>query len=252
MQIKREKILTVQLIFLAVFGIAMGFLESAVVVYLRELYYSEGFAFPLKPMELDKLSIEYLREIATLVMLFSLSTVAGRNFPERAAFFLYSFGIWDIFYYVWLKILLDWPSSLWTWDILFLIPVIWIGPVLAPLLCSLTLIFIALFLLYFQQKGYSIKIIFYEWFLLFLGAFAILVTFIWDYSRLVMQRNFISRFWLLGADPEFQNIISRYVPSTYNWLLFALGEALIFLSIVLFYRRMRRETGRNNGAEGGI
>ena len=244
--------MTVQLIFLAVFGIAMGFLESAVVIYLRELYYPEGFAFPLKAMILDKLSIEYLREIATLVMLVALSTVAGRNLPESAAFFLFSFGIWDIFYYVWLKILLDWPPSLFTWDILFLIPVVWIGPVLAPLFCSLTMILIALLFLYFQQKGHAVKIIVYEWVLLSLGVFMIFITFIWDYSRLIIQGGFISRFRVSGADPEFQNIISRYVPSQYNWPLFAFGEAVILLSMALFYRRMRRETGRSNGAEGGI
>ena len=244
--------MTVQLIFLAVFSIAMGFLESAVVVYLRELYYPEGFAFPLKAMTLDKLSIEYLREIATLVMLVSLSAVAGRNFPERAAFFLYSFGMWDIFYYVWLKALLDWPSSLFTWDILFLIPVIWIGPVLAPLFCSLTMILIALFFLYFQQKRYAIKIIFYEWVLLFLGAFMVFVTFIWDYSRLIIQGNFIARFWELGADPEFQKIISSYVPTKYNWRLFALGETVILCALALLYIRMKREMWRKDGAEGGI
>jgi hypothetical protein len=35
------------IIWLAVFSMAMGYLESAVVVYLRKLYYPDGFKFPL-------------------------------------------------------------------------------------------------------------------------------------------------------------------------------------------------------------
>jgi hypothetical protein len=242
---ERAESLTLQLIFLAVFSIAMGFLESAVVVYLRDLYYPEGFAFPLKAMLLDKLSIEYLREIATLVMLIALSAVAGKNFPERAAFFLYSFGIWDIFYYVWLKALLDWPSSLLTWDILFLIPVIWVGPVLAPLFCSFTMILIAACLLYFQKKGHTVKIIFPEWLLFLLGAFMIFVSFIWDYSGLIIQGNFIPHLMSLGTDPAFRNAISSYVPTHYQWKLFIFGETVILCALVLLYTRMKREMRRN-------
>ncbi len=84
----------------------MGFLEAAVVVYLRELYYPEGFAFPLKQLAPNVLLIEYLREISTIIMLFSIGYIAGRKFYDRLSFFLLSFGIWDIFYYVWLKLLL--------------------------------------------------------------------------------------------------------------------------------------------------
>ena len=115
----------IKIFFLVLFGIAMGFFEAAVVVYLRQLYYPGGFSFPLKIMALGELSIEYLREFSTLIMLFSLAIVAGRNFYERFSYFLLCFGIWDIFYYVWLKVLLDWPQSLLTWDILFLIPIVY-------------------------------------------------------------------------------------------------------------------------------
>ena len=236
---KRGNTLGSRIVFLTIFGIAMGFLEAAVVVYLRELYYPEGFAFPLTLMAIETLSIEYLREIATIVMLFSIGIIAGRNFPERLSFFLFSFGIWDIFYYVWLKVLLNWPPSLFTWDIMFLIPVAWVGPVLAPIICSVTMILISVCILHSQQKGYLARISLSEWILLIAGAFIIFVTFVWDFSRIIIQHGFISRFWTLRADPDFQEIVAYYIPDSYNWYLFAFGEVLILLFLILFCRRMK-------------
>jgi len=131
------------LIWITFFAIAMAFVESAVVVYLRELYYPEGFNFPLVLLPGRIALTEFLREIATLIMLLGIGFLAGRNFRQRFAWFIYSFAIWDIFYYVFLKLILDWPSSWLTWDILFLIPVIWTGPVLAPVLVSLTMIILS-------------------------------------------------------------------------------------------------------------
>src|SRR4030042_7126972 len=125
-----------KIFFLTIFGIAMGFLESVVIVYLRQLYYPEGFGFPLKEVIWGGLFLEYLREIATIVILLTVSLIAGRMPYERFSYFLYCFGIWDIFYYIGLKVLLNWPSSLLTWDILFLIPVVWLAPVLAPIFCA--------------------------------------------------------------------------------------------------------------------
>ncbi|MDH5202327.1 MAG: hypothetical protein OEW69_03580 [Nitrospirota bacterium] len=236
---KKENTLGSRIVFLTIFGIAMGFLEAAVVVYLRELYYPEGFAFPLTLIAIETLFIEYLREIATMVMLFSLGVIAGRNFPERLSFFLFSFGIWDIFYYVWLKILLNWPPSLFTWDILFLIPVAWVGPVFAPIICSVTMILIAGCILHFQQKGYLVRISLREWMLLIAGALLIFITFVWNFSRIIIQRGFISRFRTLRADPDFQEIVAHYIPDSYNWYLFAFGEVLILLFLILFCRRMK-------------
>ena len=245
MFIKKEKESNFRIVYLTVFGIAMGFLEAAVVMYLRELYYPEGFSFPIKPMALEKLSIEYLREISTIVMLFSLSRVAGKNFTERLSFFLYSFGIWDIFYYMWLKVLLNWPSSLFTWDILFLIPVIWVGPVLAPIICSITLIATAGCILYIHKKGYSVKIGFPEGFFFIAGAVFIFITFIWDFSYMILKGKFISRFLTLAINPESLDIVSHYIPANYNWCLFALGEALMLLSLLLLCQRVKKHQVKN-------
>jgi hypothetical protein len=114
--------------------------ESSVVVYLRLLYYPEGFAFPLKPGIASQIVVELAREFATIVMLVSVGMLAGRTRWQRFSYFMIGFGVWDILYYVWLKVMLNWPSSLFDWDVLFLIPVPWIGPVIAPVLVSIAMI----------------------------------------------------------------------------------------------------------------
>ena len=106
-------------IWVILFSIAMAYLESAVVVYLREIYYPEGFIFPLTPIDSTIAITEFWREVATLVMLLGIGILTGKSAPQRLAFFLLSFAIWDIFYYVFLYVLLGWPASLMTWDILF-------------------------------------------------------------------------------------------------------------------------------------
>jgi len=146
------------LIALTIFGIAMGLLEAAVVVYLRQLYYPEGLTLPLKPASSTLLLIESSRELATLVMLITAAIAVGENALQSFAYFLYMFGIWDIFYYVFLKVFLDWPASILTWDVLFFVPVLWVSPVLAPIICSLTMIVFGCITVLLQQKGAHIKI----------------------------------------------------------------------------------------------
>src|ERR1044072_1504154 len=91
------------LVWLTIFSIAMGYLETAVVVYLRKLYYPGGFNFPLVPVTLDIAKTEFWREAATLIMLVGIGVLAGKNKTQRFAYFLLSFAVWDIFYYVFLK-----------------------------------------------------------------------------------------------------------------------------------------------------
>jgi len=157
------------LIALTIFGIAMGLLEAAVVVYLRQLYYPEGLTLPLKPASSTLLLIESSRELATLVMLITAAIAVGENALQSFAYFLYMFGIWDIFYYVFLKVFLDWPASILTWDVLFFVPVLWVSPVLAPIICSLTMIVFGCITVLLQQKGAHIKIKGVDWALLSVG-----------------------------------------------------------------------------------
>jgi len=218
----------------------MGFLEAVVVVYLRRIFYPGGFAFPLRLLSPGLLSIESLREIATVVMLITVSNLAGSGFLRKFSFFLIIFGVWDIFYYVWLKLLLDWPSTLLDWDVLFLIPVIWIGPVLAPVICSGTMIALGGYFLVLLNKGYVLRMRRPEWLLMGIGISLIFITFVWDFARMIIKGGFYSRFWTLGTDPEFQRCVAEFVPSSYNWPLFIMGEVLIFSALVFLGRRAKQ------------
>jgi hypothetical protein len=223
---------------LGVFGIAMGILEAIVVVYLRQMYYPSGFDFPLSIFSSNILLIEWIREISTIIMLVSIGFLTGNNLYQRFSYFIYSFAVWDIFYYVGLKLFLGWPPSLLTWDLLFLIPVVWVGPVLAPIICSITMIAIAVIIVYRQEKGYLVKIKLPEWILILVGAFIIFCTFIWDYSTIIIQGGFLSEIFGLLNNVGFRNMILHYEPSFYNWYLFALGEGLILTAIIIMIKRV--------------
>lgn len=128
------------ILLVAIFAAAFAFVESSVVVYLRQIFYPEGFTFPLSPASVSHVGVELAREFSTIVMLVAVAMIAGRGRWQRFSYFLIGFGVWDILFYVWLKLILNWPASVFDWDILFLIPIRWIGPVIAPVLVSLAMI----------------------------------------------------------------------------------------------------------------
>ncbi len=139
-------------LWVVVFAGAFAWVEASVVVYLRDLYYPLGFAFPLKVFPQDRLSVELIREFSTLAMLAAVGMLAGSTRWGRIAWFAIAFGAWDIFFYLWLKLGIDWPSSLFEWDILFLLPLPWIGPVIAPIAISFFLIISGLLLLRYERE----------------------------------------------------------------------------------------------------
>jgi hypothetical protein len=219
------------LIITGIFAIAMGFFEAIVVVYLREIYYPEGFFFPLKTIEPNLFIIELIRELSTLIMLVAIGFIAGRTLLQKFAYFLYTFAVWDIFYYVALKLFLNWPPSLLTWDILFLIPITWVGPVISPVICSLTMIFLAMVILFVKKDSEPVKWIPLNWIFLLTGAVIIFITFIWDYSNILIKEEFLSELNNLAENPDFIEIITTYIPTKFKWVLFWFGEILILLSI---------------------
>ncbi|MEO7868974.1 MAG: hypothetical protein ABIS42_00040, partial [Candidatus Limnocylindria bacterium] len=128
---------------IVLYALAMAYLESAVVVYLRAaLGVPTGTIFPidLSPAAMPFGWIEVGREAATLVMIGAVAWNAGRSPLERLAWAGVVFGIWDIGYYAWLWVFSGWPPSVGTWDLLFLLPAPWAGPVWAPIAVSAGLI----------------------------------------------------------------------------------------------------------------
>jgi len=165
-----------------IFSIAFGYIEAAVVVYLREIFYPDGFNFPLSVSIIDAVSKRLLlteigREAATLVLIVTGAWLFGRNLRQKAAYFLTIFAVWDIFYYFWLKVFLDWPASVMDWDILFLIPMPWAGPVLAPVLVSVVMLIFAVVILYRDCRDRPIKTTLYDWLALFIASIVVIVSF---------------------------------------------------------------------------
>ncbi len=225
---------------LLIFALAMGFLEAIVVVYLRELYYPGGFYFPLKLIPSKIYLIEIIRELTTIVMLVSVGIIAGKNGIQKFSYFLFVFGIWDVSYYLALKIFLNWPASFLTWDLLFLIPVPWVGPVLAPVICSIGMILIALLFVNLSDKGMRITFQLKELSILVGGVLIIFLTYIWDYALMIFNGGYISKFFSLFEDKQFRELSANYIPAFYNWYLFFIGVVLISTSVLMVYNSARK------------
>jgi hypothetical protein len=151
-----------KLFLLTLFGAGFGYVEAAVVVYLRAFSYPSGFDIPevlvfpfirfgnlpfLQPVPFKILLTEIGRETATILTLASVAWLAAKAFRQKLAFFLWAFAAWDIFYYIFLKIIIGWPKTLGVLDVLFLIPVPWIAPVWFPVAASLLMMTTCLLLL---------------------------------------------------------------------------------------------------------
>ena len=138
--------MTSKLVLLAIFGIAMAHLEGVVVVYLRKvlgIIDTESNKVSLDKFPKRYLNIEISREVATIIMLVTLAWLTGGSWTEKVILFLWTFAFWDLFYYLSLYILIKWPPTLRTIDVLFLIPKPWIAPVWFPIgVSSFTIIII--------------------------------------------------------------------------------------------------------------
>jgi len=177
--------------------IAFAYIESAVVIYLRSLYYPDGFPFPLQSFNNSHLLIELGREVSTIIMLIGLGYIVGKNFLQRFALFMFAFGVWDIFYYIWLKVFINWPESFFSWDILFLIPFPWLGPVLSPILVSSCLIISSLIILIFEDQEYQLSFSTLEWISVIFVGIIIIFTYLQD-SLVSINQNVVFNYpWAL-------------------------------------------------------
>jgi hypothetical protein len=186
------------------------------------------------------LKVELLREISTLIMLLAVGYLAGTKFMDRLAYFLLAFAVWDIFYYGWLKVFINWPASLMEWDILFLIPFTWLGPVLAPIICSFTMIVLALVLLVTAKPLSRLA-----WTLISAGCVFILYTFMQDYGWLIINNGLIGDYPNILQNQDFLRLASGYIPAAYNWSLFLLGEIFLLAGIYCQYQRLGTGTDSN-------
>ena len=214
---------------LLLFGTAFGYLEAAVVSYLRILheparlhFYPDrapGELFPLLTLEQVRgagpdqqhtLYAEIGREAATMVMLAAIALAVASHARQWTAAFAIAFGVWDIVFYAGLKVLLGWPASLFTWDILFLIPVPWVGPVIAPVLVSLAMITAGVWCLRREAAGRPLQIRAWNTVGVLLGALVIVLSFTLDY----------------------RNIMAGGMPHPFRWGVFGLGMGIGCVSYV--------------------
>jgi hypothetical protein len=207
-----------RLTWLTIYAVAMAYLESAVVVYLRAMYYPRGFDFPFAPMPSDVATLEMGREAATILMLLGVAALAGGDRWERFLAFCFTFAVWDIFYYAWLWIFIRWPPSLFTWDLLFLIPVPWTGPVLAPLLVSVALVAGSLTTWRLKERGVRLGFSVPLWILAVTGGILVLGSFMIDFAAVLQPMK----------RPSFR------------WDVFAIGIGLAIIALAYGVSRLER------------
>ncbi len=201
--------------FLTIFAVAFGYIEGAVAHYLRMHYYPGGFSNVIIGMDIKTLFIECGREFATLIVLVSVAGLTGGRLIKIIADFVYIFAIWDIIYYGALYVFEGWPSTFLDWDILFLIPLPWLAPVLAPILISILGIFGALIIrrIYFKNNSLIINRT--------IVLLLIIALILWLISFLI--------------NTPFNFPAERF-PVNYNWLLFFSGVSFTTAGFIFIIR----------------
>jgi hypothetical protein len=190
-----------------------------------------GDLFPL--MKRDELRVtapgtmrlvgtEVVREGATLLMLAGVALAAAREWRLWLPAFAVAFGTWDIFYYVFLRVLAGWPASLLTWDVLFLIPVPWAAPVLAPVIVALSIVAMGLVSLRGAVRTRMLHRI-----ALGVGGCLILVSFMWDSP----------------------NLLAGWMPHPFAWTIFGAGE---LLGVGAFAHAVRTSALRSTTVAAGV
>jgi len=154
------------------------------------------------------------------VMLAGCALAAGRTRVQRAASFLFLFGTWDVFYYFWLRVITElthfpvFPASLGTWDILFLIPLPWTGPIYAPMLVAATMVLFAVTLTLAERRGARIKPDLRFWVIEAVATLMIFGSFAWNCTR----------------------VLAGSVPSSYPWWLLLPAEIIAITAFIYLIR----------------
>jgi len=215
---------------IVIFGVAMAWVEAAVVFYLRSMI-DRIDPYQSNPLPLADgfAPVELVREAATLVMIFTVGVLAGRTWRSRWGYMAVAFGIWDIFYYVFLRMICGWPHALFDWDVLFLLPLPWWGPVLAPILISALMILWGTLASQIEPTQAPVHSRIPVWLMCFAGIGLALYVFMADTVRAAGQ----------GLDA-----VRNVLPEHFNWLLFFVALLLMAAPAVQNCRHiwLRRET----------
>lgn len=210
----------------AAFALAMGWLEAAVVFYLRTLI---GRIEPWQPEPFPVVGriapVELARELATLLMLLAVGALAGRERRTRWGYTMVAFGLWDIAYYGCLKLISGWPDSLLAWDVLFLIPLPWWGPVLAPMLIAALMIFWGTAATQYAPAARPSRPVRWPWAACGLGVALALYVFMADTLRVA---------------PRGLEAVRAVLPERFNWPLFVAALALMSAPAIRLASELRR------------
>jgi hypothetical protein len=210
-------------VLVVLFAAAMAWVEAAVVFYLRV------FIDRIQPYQIDPLPVsvgigeaELVREAATMLMLVCVAWMAGANRRTRFGYFLLVFGVWDILYYAFLALLSGWPTSLLDWDILFLIPVPWWSPVLAPVSIAVLMVIVGSVITQIQHWPRSSA-----WLVSLCGAMLSLYAFTAD---------------ALSALGEGASAVREVLPASFNWPLFGIAILLMAAPLLDMLWNLRMKT----------
>lgn len=223
-------------VWVIVFAIAFAWVEGSVVVYLRDIYFEGQFRFPVVKELVDGTfvadaltRIEFVREIATILMLLAVGCVAGKNPLQRFCYFMISFGVWDIFYYVWLWVMVGWPDSLMTWDLLFFVPLPWVGPVITPILIASAMIVAGSIIIYQNEKQRLLSLPWYDWVVEGMCGLLLIIAFCWDWENIMRLP---------------QSVPGNGIPNPFAWWMYL---PVYVFSVAYFAFRLKRILSAGRG-----
>jgi hypothetical protein len=205
------------------FAAAMAWVEAACVYYLRVMLdrVSPYQPDPL-PIRGSLGEVELVREAATLVMLAMTGMLAGRMWRARLGYAAIAFGCWDVLYYVFLRLISGWPTSLLDWDILFLLPLPWWGPVLAPVGIASLMIVWGTLVTQWPEQIPATRFTRASWGICSAGILLALWVFMAD---------------SIGALPGGLDAVRQVLPTAFNWPVF--GIALLLMAAPLAHGTWR-------------
>jgi hypothetical protein len=206
-------------ILVVTFAGAMAWVEAACVYYLR-LMVDRVQPYQPDPLPIHGVlgEVELVREAATLLMLATTGMLAGGTWRARFGYAAIAFGSWDILYYVFLRIISGWPASVFDWDILFLLPLPWWGPVLAPVCIASLMIVWGTLVTQWLDPTPVMRFTRVSWGVSCAGVLLALGVFMADAIR---------------ALPAGLNTVRQVLPTAFNWPVF--GAALLLMATPVLY-----------------